>query len=197
MRRAIALISAAAVVFGLATATALPAEAAAKPSVKQISFLTPRPAGGQNITLLGSNLNLVTTMTAGTRNAVIVAKSAKQLVFIAPRNLAGPANIVLSYSGGKVTLTAALIYRDGPERALVPLPYIPDTLKVGKTFSMKPGDPAWVVSVKSLTTKTCTVSGLIVKGKAKGDCVLQFSITVDSASRTYRSRDAVWDLVIN
>jgi hypothetical protein len=103
----------------------------------------------------------------------------------------------LTYPGGKLTLKDALIYRDGPRRALVPLPYIPDTLKVGKTFSMKTGDPAWVVTVKSLTPRTCTVSGLIVKGKARGDCALQFSITVDTNNRTYRSRDAMWDLVIN
>ncbi len=197
MRRAIALVTAAIAAFGLVTASTLPAEAAAKPSVKQISYMTPRPAGGQNITLTGSNLNLVTSMTAGVRNAIIVAKSAKQLVFIAPRNDAGSAAIVLTYPGGKVKIADALYYKEGPARALVPIPYIPDTLKVGKTFSMKPGDPAWVVKVTSLTPKVCTVTALIVKGKARGDCSLQFSITVNSNNRTYRSREAMYDLVVN
>lgn len=197
MRRAIALVTAAIAAFGLVTASTLPAEAATKPSVKQVSFMTPRPEGGQNITLLGSNLNLVTSMTAGKMNVVIVAKASKQLVFIAPRNPAGYVDLVLKYAGGKVTLKGALFYKDGPRRALVPIPYIPDTLKVGKTFSMKAGDPAWLVTVKSLTPKTCSVNKLIVKGIARGDCALQFSITVDSNSRTYRSRDAMYDLAIN
>jgi hypothetical protein len=101
------------------------------------------------------------------------------------------------YAGGSYVLKDAMIYKAGPTRALVPLPYIPETLKVGKAFSMQPGNKAWAIKITNSTPKICKVNGMLVTGLKKGECALSFDITVDSMDPTYRSRSALYFVTIN
>ena len=198
MRKLGAIFAAVIAAFSIATATVVPAQAAAAPTVLTVSNKTPLPAGGQNMIVTGTNLNLVTGVIVDKSAAQIVSQVPTKLVFITPAHEAGRVSITFFYGAKKLIYKDSLVYKKGPSRALVPLPYIPDTLKVGKTFSMVPGNPAWATVVLSRTPNTCTVdSALNVKGVAKGTCLLQISITLDTMDPTYRGRDAVYDVVIN
>lgn len=198
MRKLIAILAATIAVFGITTATSMPAQAASTPSILTVSNKNPLPAGGQNITLTGANLNVVTSVLVDTSVAQIVSQAATKLVFISPAHSAARVGITLVYGSKKYLYPDSLVYKAGLSRALVPLPFIPDTLKVGKTFSMVPGNAAWVTVVQSLTPLLCSVdSNLNVKGLKKGDCMLQFTITVDSMDPAYRSRTAMYDVTIN
>ena len=198
MRKFVATVAAIAAVFGLVTASSTAAQAASAPTILAISNKNPLPAGGQNEIVTGTGLTLVTGVLVGTTAAQIVSQTATKLVFITPAHEAGRVGITLYYGSKKLVYPDSLVYKKGPTRALAPLPYIPDTLKVGKTFSMVPGNPAWVTTVLSKTPATCTVdSQLNVKGLRKGDCLLQISIVLDTMDPTYRGRDAMYDVVIN
>lgn len=197
MRKLIATVAMIASVLGLSLAAAPANAAPAKPSITQVSNKKPLPAGGQNITLTGVNLDLVTTVYVDTANAQIVTKSSSTLVFISPAHAQGLVSITLMHAGGSYVLKDAMVYKVGPSRALVPLPYIPETLKVGKAFSMQPGNSAWVIKIVNSTPKICKVSGMLVTGLKKGECSLSFDITVDSMDPTYRSRQALYFVTIN
>lgn len=196
MRRVISIATAILTVVGIATTAAVPAQAASTPTIQQVSNKTPLPAGGQNVTLTGNYLTKVTAVIVGGSSATIVSKATKKLVFITPAHAQGRVSITLKYPGGKYVLADSMLYKPGPSRALVPLPWIPDTLKVGGKFSMQPGNAAWVVQTTSNTPATCTVAGLIVTAVHKGSCELQFTITVDTMDPTYRSRQALFDINI-
>ncbi len=198
MRKFLAIAAAAAAVIGITTATVAPAQAASTPTILTVSNKNPLPAGGQNEILTGTNLNLVTAVIVDKTAAQIVSQTATKLVFIIPAHAAGRVGFTLYYSGKKLAYPDSLVYKAGPTRALAPLPYIPDTLKVGASFSMVPGDPKWATSVLSLTPLTCSVdSALTVKGLKKGTCQLQISIVLDTMDPTYRGRDAMYDLTVN
>jgi hypothetical protein len=196
MRKLAAIVTMIATMFALSTTTAATA-APAKPSITQVSNKKPLPAGGQNITLRGTNLTLVTSVYVDTANAQVVTKTATSLVFISPAHAQGLVSITLMYAGGSYVLKDAMVYKTGPTRALVPLPYIPETLKVGKAFSMQPGNSAWAIKIVNATPKICKVSGMLVTGLRKGECSLSFDITVDSMDPTYRSRQALYFVTIN
>ncbi|MFM6962725.1 MAG: IPT/TIG domain-containing protein [Micrococcales bacterium] len=199
MRKLLAIIATAAVAFGIATVATAPAQAAStSPTILAVSNKTPLPAGGQNVILTGTNLNVVTSVLVDKSVAQVVSQVPTKLVFITPEHLAGRVGITLIYGTKKYVYGDSMVYKAGPTRALVPLPYIPDTLKVGASFSMVPGNPAWATTVVSKTPLTCTVdASLNVTGVKKGTCLLAFSIVLDTLDRTYRGRDAVYDVVIN
>jgi hypothetical protein len=198
MRKLLAIFAAVATVFGISTATVVPAQAATTPVILTVSNKAPLPAGGQNIILTGKNFNVVTSVIVDTTRATMVSKTDTKLVFISPAHSAARVGITLVYGTKKYLYPDSLVYKVGPTRALVPLPYIPDTLKVGASFSMVPGNPAWATTVTSLTQATCTVdANLNVKAIKKGTCQLQISIVLDTMDRTYRGRDAMYDLTVN
>jgi len=199
MRKLLAIAAAAAAVIGFTTATVAPAQAASTPTILTISNRTPLPAGGQNEIVTGTNLNLVTSVVVDKAPGRIVSQTATKLVFILPAHALGKTGITLYYGTNKTyAYPNSLVYKVGPSRALVPLPYIPDTLKVGATFSMVPGEPAWATTVTSLTPTLCSVdSALNVKALKKGTCQLQISIVLDTMDPNYRGRDAMYDLTVN
>lgn len=198
MRKFAAIVTMIATMFVLSTASATVANAApAKPSITMVSNKRPLPGGGQNITLTGTNLTSVTSVYVDKTNAQVVTKTAGSLVFISPAHASGLVSITLMYAGGSYVFKDAMIYKAGPTRALVPLPYIPETLKVGKAFSMQPGNKAWVIKITNGSPQICKVSGMLVTGLKKGECSLSFDITVDSMDPTYRSRQALYFVTIN
>lgn len=196
MRKFIAAVAMIASVLGFSIAAA-PANAATAPSILQVSNKKPLPAGGQNITLYGANLTLVTGVVVDKSNATIVSKAATKLTFITPAHSNGLASITLKYGTKTYVLKDALLYKDSANRVLAPLPYIPETLKVGKTVEMTPGNPAWQVVVTTDTPAVCSVSGLVVTGLKKGECSLNIDVNVDTMDRTYRSRSALYFITIN
>lgn len=196
MRKVIAAVAMIASVLGLSLAAA-PANAASAPSILQVSNKKPLPAGGQNITLYGANLNLVTAVLVDKTTATMVSKAAANLTFIAPAHMNGLASISLKYGSKTYVLKDALLYKDSANRVLAPLPYIPENLKVGKTVTMTPGNSAWQVVVTTDTPAACSVSGLVVKALKKGECSLNIDVNVDTMDRTYRSRSALYFITIN
>jgi hypothetical protein len=197
MRKFAAIFTMIATMFALSAVSTTAIAAPAKPTISQVSNKKPLPAGGQNVTLRGTNLNVVTSLYVDNINAQIVTKSSTGLVFITPAHAEGLVSITLLHPTGKYVLADSMIYKTGASRALVPLPFIPETLKVGKAFSMQPGSKDWKVSIKNGTPKTCKVSGFLVTGLRKGECSLSFDITVDSMDPTYRSRQALYFVTIN
>jgi len=198
VRKFAAIVTMVATMFALSAVSTAPANAApAKPTITQVSNKKPLPGGGQNVTLTGTNLSLVTTVYVDASVAQVVSKASSSLVFITPAHASGLVSITLLYSGGSYVLKDAMVYKAGPTRALVPIPYIPETLKVGKAFSMQPGNQAWVIKITNATPRVCRVSGMLVTGLRKGECSLSFDITVDSMDPTYRSRQALYFVTIN
>jgi hypothetical protein len=196
MRKFFALVTMVAV--SLSLVSAVPANAApAKPTVVQVSNKKPLPAGGQNIMLRGTNLDVVNSVFVENINAQIVTKSKTSLVFISPPHPEGLVSITLMHPTGKLVVKGSMLYKVGPSRALVPLPFIPETLRVGRSFSMQSGNKAWVIRIKNATPRICRVSGMLVTGIRKGECSLSFDITVDSMDPNYRSRQALYFVTIN
>ncbi len=198
MRKILATLATVAAVLGFAASTVAPAQAASAPTILTVSNKTPLPAGGQNEIITGTNLNLVTAVIVDKTAVQIVSQTATKLVFITPAHEAGRVGFTLYYGSKKLIYPDSLVYKKGPSRALAPLPYIPDTLKVGASFSMVPGDPKWATTVLSLTPANCSVdSALNVKALKKGTCKLQISIVLDTMDPNYRGRDAMYDVTIN
>ena len=196
MRKFIAAVAMIASVLGFSLAAA-PANAAAAPKVLQVSNKKPLPAGGQNITLYGTSLNLVSAVIVDKTAATVVSKAATKLVFITPAHANGLAAISLKYGTKTYVLKDALLYKDSANRVLAPLPYIPETLKLGRTVSMTPGNSAWQVVVTTDTPAICTITGLVVKAIKKGECALNIDVNVDTMDRTYRSRSALYFITVN
>lgn len=197
MRKFIAAVAMIASVLGMSVAVA-PANAATPvPKILQVSNKKPLPAGGQNITLYGTSLNLVSAVIVDKTTATMVSKEATKLVFITPAHANGLANISLKYGTKTYVLKDALLYKDSANRVLAPLPYIPETLKVGRTVSMTPGNSAWQVVVTTDTPTICSITGLEVKALKKGECALNIDVNVDTMDRTYRSRSALYFITVN
>jgi len=197
MRKFISAVALIASVIGFSI-TAAPAQAVtAVPSVSQVNIKKPLPAGGQNITLFGKNLNLVTAVIIDKTPATIVSKSGPSLTFISPAHAEGRVNISLKYGTRTVVIRDSLLYKASANRVLVPLPFIPETLKVGRTVSMLPGNSAWKVTVTTTSTRICSINGLVVTALRKGECALSLDVEVDNMDPTYRSRQALYFVTIN
>lgn len=197
MRKFISAVALVASVIGFSI-TAAPAQAApAVPSIQQINIKKPLPAGGQNITLFGKNLNVVTAVIIDKTQATVVSKSGTSLTFISPAHPEGLVSISLKYGTKTYLYRDSLLYKASANRVLVPLPFIPETLKVGRTVSMLPGNSAWKVTVTTTSTSICSITGLVVKALRKGECALTLDIEVPTMDPTYRSRQALYFITVN
>ncbi len=197
MRKLIATVAMIASVLGFSLAAAPANAAPAVPSILQVNNKKPLPAGGQNITLFGTNLNVVTSVVIDKTTATIVSKSATALTFISPAHTEGLVAISLKYGTKTKVVKDALLYKGSLNRVLAPLPYIPETLKVGRTVSMLPGNSTWKVVVTTDTPKTCSITGLVVTALRKGECALTIDVEVPTMDTTYRSRQALYFITVN
>jgi hypothetical protein len=197
MRKLIATVAMIASVLGFSLAAAPANAAPAVPSILQVNNKKPLPAGGQNITLFGTNLNVVTSVVIDKTTATIVSKSATALTFISPAHTEGLVAISLKYGTKTKVVKDALLYKGSLNRVLAPLPYIPETLKVGRTVSMLPGNATWNVVVTTDTPKTCSITGLVVTALRKGECALTIDVEVPTMDTTYRSRQALYFITVN
>ena len=197
MRKFISAVTLIASVIGFSIAAA-PAQAApAVPSIQQINIKKPLPAGGQNITLFGKNLNVVTAVVIDKTAATVVSKTATALTFVSPAHAEGLVSISLKYGTKTKVVKDALLYKASANRVLVPLPFIPETLKVGRTVSMLPGSSAWKVTVTTTSPSICSITGLVVTALRKGECALSLDVEVDTMDPTYRSRQALYFITVN
>jgi hypothetical protein len=197
MRKFISVVSLLASVLGFSV-IASPAQAApAAPSILQVSNTRPLPAGGQNIILYGKNLNVVTAVIIDKTQAAIVSKSSTTLVFISPPHAEGRVNISLKHGAKTYVLRDALRYKYSPYAPLAPLPFIPETLRAGRTVSLAPFDSNWKVTVTTTSTRICSVTGLVVKALRRGECALLIDIDVPYTDRNFRSREALYFITVN
>jgi hypothetical protein len=197
MRKLISAVTMIALVLGFSVAAAPANAAPAVPSVLQVNNKKPLPAGGQNITLFGTNLNVVTAVVIDKTAATVVSKSATALTFITPAHAEGLVAISLKYGTKTKVVKDALLYKASLNRVLAPLPYIPETLKVGRTVSMLPGNATWKVVVTTDTPTICSITGLVVKALRKGECALSLDVEVPTMDTTYRSRQALYFITVN
>jgi hypothetical protein len=197
MRKLISAVAMIALVLGFSVAAAPANAAPAVPSILQVNNKKPLPAGGQNITLYGKNLNVVTAVVIDKTAATVVSKSATALTFISPAHAEGLVAISLKYGTKTKVVKDALLYKASLNRVLAPLPYIPETLKVGRTVSMLPGNATWIVVVTTDTPKICSITGLVVKALRKGECALSLDVEVPTMDTTYRSRQALYFITVN
>jgi hypothetical protein len=197
MRKLIATVAMIASVLGFSLSAAPANAAPAVPSILQVNNKKPLPAGGQNITLFGSNLSVVTAVVIDKTTATIVSKSATALTFISPAHAEGLVAISLKYGTKTKVVKDALLYKASANRVLAPLPYIPETLKAGRTVSMLPGNSTWKVVVTTDTPKTCSITGLVVTALRKGECALTIDVEVPTMDTTYRSRQALYFITVN
>lgn len=197
MRKLISAVAMIALVLGFSVAAAPANAAPAVPSVLQVDNKKPLPAGGQNITLFGKNLNVVTAVVIDKTAATIVSKSATNLTFITPAHAEGLVSISLKYGTKTKVIKDSLRYKASLNRVLAPLPYIPETLKVGRTVSMLPGNSTWKVVVTTDTPTICSITGLEVKALRKGECALTIDIEVPTLDTTYRGRQGLYFITVN
>jgi hypothetical protein len=197
MRKLISTVAMIASVLGFSIAAAPANAATAVPSVLQVDNKKPLPAGGQNITLFGKNLNVVTAVVIDKTAATIVSKSATNLTFITPAHAEGLVSISLKYGTKTKVIKDSLRYKASLNRVLAPLPYIPETLKVGRTVSMLPGNSTWKVVVTTDTPTICSITGLVVTAVRKGECALTIDIEVPTLDTTYRGRQGLYFITVN
>ena len=197
MRKFISAVAVVASILGFSIAAAPAQASSAVPSILQVNNNRPLPAGGQNITLFGRNLNVVTAVIIDKSPATIVSKTATNLVFITPPHAEGRVSISLKYGTRTLVVRDSLLYKASANRVLVPLPFIPETLKAGRTVIMTPGNPAWNVTVTTTSKNICSISGLVVNALRKGECALSLNVEVDTMDPTYRSRQALYFITVN
>jgi hypothetical protein len=157
----------------------IPAQAASlKPVVTSVDNTRPAAGGGTPITVTGSNLDTVTSITVDNSYATVSGKSAKSITFLAPQHALGIATVLITNPAG--TATFNLNYSP-QRRPVVPSPNLPDTLKSGTSYTVTGQDPAWQVTLATDTPSTCSVKKNVVKGLKRGNCALTITINPDNA----------------
>jgi hypothetical protein len=180
-KKAAALIAAFLTIFAMLSVNAIPSSAAPslKPTVVSVDNKRPAVAGGTQITVTGTNLGTVTSITVDNNYATIASKTAKSIVFMAPQHALGTATVLITNPAG----TATFVVTYSPQRrALVPRPNVPETLKLGKSLTINGQDPTWTVTVTTDTPKVCSTKKNVVKALKRGSCSLTIDINPDTAA---------------
>lgn len=171
--------------------------ASLKPTITTMSNTKPAAAGGTPITVTGTNLGTVTSITVDNSYATVSKKSSKSLTFLAPQHALGVAKVLITNPAGTATFN---INYSPQRRPLVPSPTLPVSIKLNASYTVTAQDPTWVVTLTTDTPKTCSTSGATVKGIAKGSCVLNIDINPDPATGSnpsWRGKVIVDSLLIN
>jgi hypothetical protein len=181
-----------------AVTMSIPAQAVSlKPTVTSVDNTKPAVAGGTQITVSGTNLATVTSVTVDNTFATLAVKTAKSLTFIAPQHALGVATVLITNPAG--TATFNLNYSP-QRRPVVPSPTIPDTLKLGKILTVKGQDAAWKVTITTDTPSICTAKANTIKGIKKGSCALNIDINPDPANGSnpnWRGKVVIDSILIN
>lgn len=197
MRKLAIAVTAIASMIGLSISVAPAQAAGAKPVIESLSYRTPDIRGGQYIQIGGQNLNTVTQVLVDSNPASIVNQTSNTLMFVTPSHDEAYATLTLFSPSGQVSQIDAFSYRPGSRRALAPVPYIPETFKVGKTYKLLPFENTLAVVAKSFTPKICTVSGLTLKAIKKGSCNLSVAVNIKGANAKFRSTVTELGVTVN
>lgn len=174
----VALVTALTFVFAGTALTQADAAPSLKPTVTSVDNRKPAPAGGTVISITGTNLGSVTSVAVDNSLATVTAKTSTKLTFIAPQHALGAAIVLITNPAG--TTTFGITYSP-QRRPLVPSPTLPDSLRVGASYTVTAQDPSWTVTLTTDSPKICTIKGTVVKGIKKGSCLLNIDINPDAA----------------
>lgn len=86
----------------------------AAPTIASVSPPAGTIAGGQTVTLTGTNLALTSSVTFGGRAATITSASSTSVEVTSPVRAAGAVNVVLTTPGGSLTKASAFTYAAAP-----------------------------------------------------------------------------------
>lgn len=197
MRKLFVAVTAIATVIGLSISVAPAQAAGAKPIIESLSYRTPDVRGGQYIQIGGQNLNTVTQVLVDSNAVSIVNQTANTLMIVTPAHDEAYATLTLFSPSGQVSQLDAFSFRPGSRRALAPVPYIPETLKVGKTFKFVPFESTLTVVAKSTTPKICTVIGPNLKSIKKGSCNLSIAVNIQGNNAKFRSTVTELGVTVN
>lgn len=157
----------------------IPAHAAGlAPTVTKVDNLKPAPGGGSEITVTGTNLDTVTSVTVDNDYSIVRSKTATTLVFRAPQHALGVATVLITNPSGK----ASFVVTYSPQRRpIVPSPKLPAYIKVGKSITVRGLDPAWAITVtiENPAAKVCTAKKNVIKALKKGSCGVKININPD------------------
>ena len=158
----------------------IPAQAAPslKPTVTSVDNTKPAAGGGTPITVTGTNLGTVTSITVDNSYATVASKSAKTITFLAPQHALGVATVLITNPAGTATFN---INYSPQRRPVVPSPTIPDTMKLGSSLTINAQDSAWTVTITTDTPKTCSTKKNVIKALKRGTCALNIEINPDNA----------------
>ena len=110
-----------AAIAGGGTATAAGAYTyVAPPTIAGVDPPNGPTAGGQEVTISGTNLNGTTSVTFGGTAATITGKTATTVTALTPARAAGAVNVVVTATGGSVTAAGAYTYLAPPTISGVP-----------------------------------------------------------------------------
>ena len=170
-----AVVAALTLAFAGAPAVAAPS---LKPTVTSVDNTKPAAGGGTPITVSGTNLGTVTSITVDNSYATVASKSATALTFLAPQHALGVATVLITNPAGTATFN---INYSPQRRPVVPSPTIPDTMKLGSSLTIKAQDAAWTVTITTDTPKTCSTKKNVIKALKRGTCALNIEINPDNA----------------
>jgi hypothetical protein len=171
-----AVVAALTLAFAGAPAVAAPS---LKPTVTSVDNTKPAAGGGTPITVSGTNLGTVTSITVDNSYATVASKSATALTFLAPQHALGVATVLITNPAGTATFT---INYSPQRRPLVPSPTLPATLRLNASYTVKAQEPSWKVTLTTDTPKICSTKGATVKGIKRGSCVVNIDINPDPVS---------------
>ena len=123
----------------------------AAPTISTIAPNSGSTGGGSSVTITGTNLSNVTSVTVGGASATLGTNTATSIVITTPAGTAGARDVVLTTAGGSVTSTGGFTYIVGPSIS---------------TISPNSGPTAGGSSVTIIGTNLSGVTGVTVGGAA-------------------------------
>ncbi|PZA12230.1 transporter [Rhodopseudomonas palustris] len=149
----------------------------AAPTIDTISPSSGPTAGGTSVTITGTNLSGVSSVTVGGAAATLGTNTSTSIVITTPAGTAGARDVVLTTAGGSVTSTGGFTYIAGPTIS---------------TISPSAGPTAGGTSVTITGTDLSGVTGVTVGGAAATlGTNTATSIVITTPSGTAGARDVV------
>ncbi|MFT4279352.1 MAG: IPT/TIG domain-containing protein [Rhodopseudomonas sp.] len=149
----------------------------APPTIGTISPSSGPTAGGTSVTITGTNLSGVTSVTVGGAAATLGTNTATSIAITTPSGTAGARDVVVTTAGGSVTSTGGFTYIAGPTIS---------------TISPSAGPTAGGTSVTITGTNLSGVTGVTVGGAAATlGTSTATSIAITTPSGTAGARDVV------
>lgn len=148
-------------------------------------------AGGSKITITGTNLNLVTKVLFGTKEAKFTKTATSMSVTVPSGTTAGPVAVTVTYTGGQAAVPAGTwTYMGATKRAqtLTPTglgdPTHSGASEADRNFSVASSIQGYNVTVVSKSPTFCTYVSGVIDFIGNGTCVLQAVQAGDAVTNT-------------